>query len=163
MRPVFSLVFLCTSVVMLLAHPLHVSVTEIEFDQKEKSLEIMMRIFTDDLEEAVRKKQQRKLNLLDPARTTTDALIGDYLAAHFTVKVDNRALKLEYLGHELEADAVICYIEVKNVKKWKTIEITNDIIMEVYNDQSNLVNVTFGDEVKSLRLTTDNSTGMLTF
>jgi len=31
-------------------HPMHVSVTEIEMDEKEKRLEIMMRVFVDDLE-----------------------------------------------------------------------------------------------------------------
>ena len=35
-------------------HPIHVSVTEIEMDEKDKRLEIMMRVFTDDLELTLR-------------------------------------------------------------------------------------------------------------
>ena len=31
-------------------HPIHVSVTEIEYDEKDRALEIMMRVFVDDLE-----------------------------------------------------------------------------------------------------------------
>jgi hypothetical protein len=52
---------------------------------------------------------------------------------------------------------------VSKVKKWKTIQISNDVIMETHDDQSNLVHVTVQDNVKSLRLTREKSTDKLTF
>jgi hypothetical protein len=40
--------FIQALALMFYVHPIHVSVTEIEFDEKAKSLEIMMRVFIDD-------------------------------------------------------------------------------------------------------------------
>ena len=66
-------------------HPVHVSVTEISFDGKEKELEIVSRIFWDDLEKSIREaKKLPELNLMEPGTTlTTDQLGWDYLQRRF--------------------------------------------------------------------------------
>ncbi|MEO1098652.1 MAG: DUF6702 family protein, partial [Bacteroidota bacterium] len=46
----FSMVLALLSIL----HPLHVSVCEIEYDSNKKSLEIIQRIFLDDLESEIR-------------------------------------------------------------------------------------------------------------
>jgi hypothetical protein len=63
----------------------------------------------------------------------------------------------------VEDDALLCFIQVRAVKKWKTIEVLNSIITETYDDQSNLVHVTVGEKVRSLRLMKNNPSGKLVF
>lgn len=146
-------------------HPIHVSVTEVEFDEKEQALEIMMRVFIDDLELSLRNSLgQPELDILNPGKgRTTDRLISDYLKEHFKVSLDEKLQQTNYLGHEREAEAFILYVEVKDVNRWKTITIFNDIIMATHNDQSNLVHVYVKDNVKSLRLTRNTPSDKLTF
>ena len=146
-------------------HPIHISVTEIEYDQREQALEIMMRVFIDDLEVSIQKDfNQPDLDILEPVNgLTLDQMAERYLARHFSVSLDNKIQKIRYLGHELESDALIFYIEVSQVKKWNAIQIRNSIITETYDDQSNLVHVTVGDKVKSVRLTKETPSGKLTF
>ncbi|MBT1704362.1 DUF6702 family protein [Chryseosolibacter indicus] len=146
-------------------HPLHVSVTEIEFDEKDKALEIMMRVFIDDLETTLRNSlQDPDLDILEPKNgKTVDQMMQEYLKTRFKISLDNKVQTAKYLGHEREGDAFIFYIEVSNVKKWKTINIHNNIITEVYDDQSNLVHVTVNGKVKSLRLTRNTPADNLTF
>ncbi len=146
-------------------HPIHVSVTEITYDEKEKELEIISRIFIDDLEASIRQaRKQPELNLLEPGTTlTTDQLVRDYVLQQFKVSLDGRAQSITYLGHEIENEALLCYIQVKNVKKWKAIEVVNTVITELHDDQSNLVHVTVRGNVKSLRLMRNNPSGKLTF
>ena len=146
-------------------HPIHVTVTEIEYDEKSKALEIMMRVFIDDFETTLRQKlNQPELDILAPKNgQTTDQLIEKYLKDHFHITVDNKIQKTQYLGHEQDSDAFVFYIEVTNVKKWKTIRVFNDILTDMYDDQSNLVHVTVRDEVKSLRLTRNTPADNLTF
>ena len=160
MKILLSFVFACIAV-----HPVHVSVTEIAFDEKEKELEIISRIFSDDLESAIRVfKKQPELNLLEPvASVTTDQLISEYIQTRFKVSLSGKPQKIKYLGHEVEGDAILCYIQVVNVKKLETIEVYNSVLTELYDDQSNLVHVTLGETVKSLRLMRDNLSGKLTF
>ena len=149
---------------IIVFHPLHVSVTEIEMDEKDKRLEIMIRIFTDDLELSLRQKlNQPELDLLGQSETARDEMVSGYLKDHFKITLDGKAQRTNYLGHEQEDLALIFYIEVPNVKKWKTIQIQNDIIMETHADQSNLVHVTFREKVRSLRLTKNNPVDKLTF
>jgi hypothetical protein len=150
---------------VLCLHPLHVSVTEIAFDEKDKSLEIMMRVFADDLETTLRKTYNKpELDILSPKSSQiTDQLAGQYLQKHLLLSLDKKQQDVRYLGHELEGDAFTFYLEVTDVKKWKTIRISNDMLTETFDDQSNLVHVTVKDEVKSLRLTRNTSVDILTF
>ena len=149
----------------MLIHPIHVSVTEITLDEKEKELEIVARIFLDDLETAIREsRKQPELKLLEPGMgITTDQLVSTYLMPRFKISLKGKPQNIKYLGHELESEAMICYIQVSNVKKLESIEVFNSVITELYEDQSNLVHVTLNGNVKSLRLMRDNPSGKLTF
>jgi hypothetical protein len=146
-------------------HPIHLSITEIEHNEKSKALQMTMRIFIDDLELSIRKKMNdEELDLLEPGKgRTTDNLVKEYLAEHVRLKVDRKAVKINYLGHEIEGPAMICYIEIENIKKFTTIEVTNSVILETHDDQSNLVNVNYHDKVKSVRLTNDQPTASVSF
>lgn len=161
----FSILSFVNSVVFaLMLHPLHVSVTEIEYDEKDKALEIMMRVFIDDLELTMRNRLNKpELDITEPKDVTLDQIMTPYLEEHLKIALDKKAQKIKYLGHEKEGEAFIFFIEVSNVKKWKAIQVMNNIIMETHEDQSNLVHVTVRGKVKSLRLTKSNPTDVLTF
>jgi hypothetical protein len=150
---------------LLFLHPIHLSVSEINYSEKDKALQITSRIFLDDLELSIQKQLNKpNLDLLEPGKDlTTEKLISDYVLQHFSVKLDGKIQKLNFLGFEREDPAIICYIEIENIKKFKTIEIKNDVIMETHNDQSNLVHVTYKGPVKSLRLVREKAADILTF
>jgi hypothetical protein len=156
--------FFCVRLLVSFVHPIHVSVAEIEMDEKDKRLEIMMRVFTDDLELSLRKAtNQPELDVLSLSEKARDEIVSSYLKNHFKISLDGKAQKITYLGHEQEDPALIFYIEVPNVKKWKTIQIQDDIITEIHADQSNLVHVTVREKIRSLRLTKNNPVDKLTF
>lgn len=150
---------------LLYLHPIHVSITEIDHDEKTRALRVMVRIFIDDLELSIRNGiNEPEMDLLDPGEgRTTDQLVKTYVNERLRITADGRPVKLTYLGHEIEGPAMICYIEGENVKKFNTIEVTNTVILETHDDQSNLVNVNYKEKVKSLRLTNVKSTGLVTF
>ncbi len=144
-------------------HPMHVSVTEIQYNEKNKSFEIISRIFIDDLELSIRNKtKDESLDLLKPAGgQTTDQLVSAYLREKFNIRLDGKLVKVNYIAHEIEDAAMICYLEIEGVKKVKTVEVTNSVIQETHSDQSNLVHVTYLGPIKSLRLVRDKPTGLL--
>jgi hypothetical protein len=150
---------------LLFLHPIHLSVSEINYSEKDKALQITSRIFLDDLELSIQKQLNKpSLDLLEPGKDfTTEKLISDYVLQHLSVKLDGKIQKLNFLGFEREDPAIICYIEIENIKKFKTIEIKNDVIMETHNDQSNLVHVTYKGPVKSLRLVREKPADNLIF
>jgi hypothetical protein len=150
---------------LLFLHPIHLSVSEINYSEKDKALQITSRIFLDDLELSIQNELNEKdLDLLEPGKgRITEQLITEYVTKRLSIKLDGKIQKLNFLGFEREDPAVICYIEIESVKKFKTIEIKNEVIMETHNDQSNLVHVTYKGPVKSLRLIRDKSSDVLTF
>ena len=85
----------------LLFHPLHISVTEIEYNNKVKSLQIISRIFVDDLETAIRaEKNIPNLDILNPKNgLKTELMISDYLKAHLKIKLDGKEMRLNFLGY----------------------------------------------------------------
>lgn len=148
----------------LWVHPIHISVTEIEYDEREKELEIITRIFTDDLELAIRAQQNNlELELLNLPAATLDQLVKPYLLNQVTILLDGKVQKLNYLGHEQDGDAHIFFIQVQPVKKWKSITVQNQVLLETYDDQSNIVHVTVRGKTRSMRLMRNNPSGSLTF
>lgn len=146
-------------------HPIHVSVTEIEYSEKHKSLQIISRIYIDDLELSIQKQvKNESLDLLSPKNgVTTNQLVSAYLREHFKVKLDGKPAKINYLTHEIEDVAIICYLEIENVKKLKSIEVFDDVIQETHADQSNLVHITYKGPVKSYRLVREKPSDILKF
>jgi len=146
-------------------HPIHISVSEITYNEKSKSLQITTRAFTDELELGVRaQRKEPELEILEPKNgVTTKQLIQNYLGAHFKIKIDGKPAKMNFLGFEKEDISIVAYIEIENVKKLKTIEVFNDIITEIHDDQSNLVHVNYKSPVKSARLTSENTREIFTF
>ena len=146
-------------------HPIHLSVTEVNYSEKDKTFQLTSRIFIDDLELSVRvAKKENELSLLEPDRgRKTDDLVSEYLIKHIKVRIDGKPVLLNYLGSEVEDVALICYIETPVIKKFKTIEIWNDVIQETHADQSNLVHVTYKGQIKSARLMRENPSEDFTF
>ena len=150
---------------LLTFHPIHLSITEVEYNEKSRAIQMTTRIFIDDLELAIRKQtNEEELDLLEPGKgRTTNDLVRAYLAEHVKVKVDKKLAKTNYIGNEIEGPAIICYVEIENIKKFSTIEVTNKVNLEIHDDQSNLVNVNYKNKVKSIRLTNDTPTLSITF
>lgn len=146
-------------------HPIHASVSEINYSEKDKALQITSRIFIDDLELSVRSQRQEEgLDITQPKNgITTEQLVKDYVVNHFKVKLDGKAAKMNFLAVETEDVAFVCYIEIPNVKKVKTMEVFNDVITETHDDQSNLVHVTYKGPVKSARLMRDHPSEIFKF
>lgn len=130
-------------------------------DERERELEIIMRIFTDDLELSIRNaRQEPELDLLNPGkgRTTTE-LVKEYVLPRFSILLDGKRQSLRFLGIEQETDAIVCYIQMPDVKRWRTMVVTNTVITETYDDQSNLVHLTVRGKVRSHRLTRNQPAG----
>jgi len=148
----------------LLPHPFHVSICEIDHDEKTNALQITHRIFLDDLEEGLNAFYNEKLDLLNPKDSDKiNRLVEDYLSTRFTVIVNGKVKKIDYLGNEMGKDVMWCYMEITKVKKVNTIEIEDKILFEAFDNQSNIIHVDYHNQIKSLRLVINKSRDLITF
>jgi len=123
-------------------HPLHVSTTEIEFNSKERSLEISCRIFTDDFETILAKQFKTKTDLTKPSmQKTMDELIKKYMAAHLKLNVNGKNASFTYVGFEIDHEATNVYLEIDNINSLQKLGLTNSILYDLFDDQMNILHV----------------------
>lgn len=147
-----------------LFHPLHLSVCEITHNSVANSLEITQRIFADDLEDALRNRFGRKVDVYKPDDPETlSEMIGDYVQQNFRISLDGRPIQLNYLGYETEEDAIWVYLEVPKVKNFKKISVRNTVFFEMFDDQLNLMNINKEGSIRSLKLEPDQEQGSLSY
>ena len=145
-------------------HPFYVSVTEVNHNDKTKSLEISTKIFFNDLETALENQYKTQLDILKPAeKNRVDPLLSEYLQKHLQLQVNGKPVKLKYLGYEIEQDAAWCYLEVPQVSRVKQIQIQNDVLFAEHDTQTNMVHITVKGNRKSTKLDNPASKFTATF
>lgn len=134
-------------------HPLHVSVTEINHNAADKTLEISCKLFTDDFEKVLMQNYKTKVDLINPPdRPAMDKLVSDFIQKHLIIKADGKAAQFSYIGFERDNDVVYSYFQVDNITSVKKMEITNHLMHELFTDQINLVHVIVNGKRKSIKL-----------
>lgn len=129
---------------LLADHEFHASKCMVEFSAPDQALQISMHLFIDDLEEALRRQGADKLYICtDKEDPKAEQYLFKYLQQHFQVLVDEKTYDYEFIGKEVSEDlqAVWCYLEVTNLSDIKSLTITNDLLMEVFDDQKNIMNI----------------------
>ena len=145
-------------------HPIFVTVTEIEHNAIEKTLEISCKIFVDDFEKSLRKKYNTKIDLQDAKlKAEMSHLINDYLQKHLSISADGKKASLQFLGFELQEEAVICYFEAKNIAKLGKIELINNILYEENAQQMGIIHVLVNGVRKSSRLNNPDEKATFSF
>ncbi len=135
-------------------HPLYITVTEINQNAKDHTLEISCKIFTNDFETALEKSGIPKVDLSDAKnKPAADKAIPAYIQKKLLIQVDGKPVQLEYVGFEKETDATWCYFQVNNITAVKKLELTNTILYDVFEQEINIIHVTLNGERKSTRLT----------
>ena len=146
------------------AHKFYVSVTEIEHSQKSQSLQIVSRVFIDDLEDVLRERYDDKIRLgKDNETPGVQDIFEKYLDQKMKISLDNKSREINYVGREYDNDMVMFYIEIENVKGFHNIKVLNTMLMDLFDEQKNLVHVENKGNTKSLILARGKEEEILKF
>jgi hypothetical protein len=152
------------SALLSVMHPFYISVTEINHNAKEKSVEISCKVFAEDLEEILKTTYNRKVDLSNERdQALNDKNIAGYFSHNFNLVLDGKPVKPTYIGFEKEKEAVYCYFEVPNVSSVKKIEMSNSILYDFTDKQINIIHVTVKGNRKSSKLDYPNKQVAFTF
>jgi hypothetical protein len=134
-------------------HPFYVSVTNINFNENEKSLEVYTKLFTDDFEAALKNEFTKPVNLLMPAdKLVADSLVAKYLRRHLQIKVDDKPVILQFLGYEKDEEGVICYLEATGISKVNKLTVFNNLIYETHEAQASIIRSTVKGKEKNTKM-----------
>jgi hypothetical protein len=128
----------------LSTHDIHISKCQVEYSAEDKALQVTLHIYLDDLQDALRKKGADKLFLCtEKENPNADQHLVAYLKDHLKLTVNNRLADFVFIGKEPSEDllAAWCYLEIPEVTHLKNLTIENDILMDLYDDQQNIISV----------------------
>ena len=163
-----SLVFLV--VLPLLAfsigHKFYVTVTNVNYSDKDDAFQVTTRIFIDDFEEVLKERYGIDAYLAtDKESAIADEYIEKYLRTKFLVHLNGEQATYNFIGKKYDDDVVICYIEIPDVglETLKTMEFDNEILTDLFDEQKNIVHVKWNGNKRSFVMIKSNAKGMLNF
>ncbi len=134
-------------------HKYYLSLTEVTINSEKHTLDVCSKLFIDDLELELGKIVNKKIDLSIALKSKeVEQLLFNYLNKNFKINVGGKLQKLEYVGYEIENDAIWCYMEVAHFKEKGTISILNTLLYEHFPEQSNLINITWDGVSKTAKL-----------
>jgi hypothetical protein len=131
------------------AHEFHLSKSTINYNTKDQSLQITMNMFIDDLELALQPTAGDTLRICtQKEKADAESSIHKYILEHLKIEINGQLMIPEFLGKEQSDDlaAVWCYLEVKGIPIFSEMLVTNNIMIELYDDQKNMTNIQLDKE-----------------
>lgn len=118
------------------AHKFHASFTTIEHNPETGLLEISLRVFSDDLENALSRQARRRIEL---DRTPDVAeLTSAYIRERFKLRrADGTPVRVVWVGMEQRVDMTWIYVEVPAPDGFTGLEALVTVFFELFRDQKN--------------------------
>ena len=146
------------------AHVFYVSVTRVKWNVEDARLDVSVRIFTDDLEEAVMAEGGPRLRLWTAqAREDRDRHVSAYLLSRLDFRVNGQERELTWAGMEDALDATSCLVQITNVDRVASIEVENRILIDMFDTQANVMRFEVGGERKFVNLSKGTVKGTVRF
>jgi hypothetical protein len=109
------------------------------YNQKDQSWEISIRLFQDDLEQSVSAAIGKKYRMV-PGVEASEKELDTYLRKHFRFHAGKQiSTPYRWLGTEQQQDAIWVYLEIPTTSDLAGSYLENSIFLEVFEDQTNLV------------------------
>lgn len=124
------------------------SVVDVKYDMKQKTLQVSARLFTNDLEDALRKTGNKTIDLLNPkVKSEVDSVLFKYIKQRLHISINSKLQNLTYIGYEKEEESIWTYLEIKNVPLPKTLKIDTKLLYDFLPQQINIIH----SEVKGIK------------
>jgi len=156
------LTFLIIGLSSFAMHKFYVSIYQINYASEKKMIQITSRIFVDDLNKMLSEKYKTKVNLGEKEETIQDVeLMKKYILENFKIAINGKPKIIHFVNKEMEGNVLICYYNIKEISKIKTIEIQNSAMLEVNDEQQNIVHTNILGNKKSFLFSATNAKGLL--
>ena len=153
----------------LQAHPLRLSLCEIEYSSEKQLLSINLKLFLTDVNEAiVFDPYSKELAFCQPNESeNANQMLMNYVNKYFYVKANKKAINLKIkkkrLSGEDENIALWVTFEIKQPAPLNSLEIKNAVFTDLFFDQNNVVYVHVDGKSKSMMLNKKTAIHQLEF
>jgi len=119
-------------------HPIYISV--IEINSKDNNLEIVFKIFRDDLEDGIKNNLGKNVSIDTQSKVElNNKIIQEYLNTVTSIKINDDKKELFFSGFLLENERIKINSKISNNSSIDIIEIYNEILIDVFSNQKNVI------------------------
>ena len=145
-------------------HKYYLSLTQIEYNNNQKSLEVIINVFMDDIELAINKEYGVDLRLTTKQELEdVDVYFEKYLRKNLSFLVNNKLIEYNFIGKEYEGDLVYFYIESTAIENPLSLKVTNTILFTYFDQQQNVIKFKNGSKRQSKILSKATNQALLNF
>jgi len=146
------------------AHKFYVSTTKVEYVKERKSIQIISKIFVEDLEQVLQERYSSRVQL-DPKKETDldQSYLLNYISQRLKFKINEKEAQLIYIGKEYDIDILNIYFEIEDVDSLESIRIENKILIDLFPEQQNIIHFSNEKNKRNLILDKNHPTGLLNF
>ena len=142
--------------VWLLLHPVHVTLTSIEFVPEEARYNVFVRMYFDDfLTDSKTFREELTAADFSSGSASSRAALERYMAAKLVIKVNEKLLSGKLQDMNVAENEISMNLAYAGGKKPKTIDVINLIMTSLYSDMSNMVIVRVNEFEEGVKLTSD--------
>ena len=119
-------------------HPIYISV--IEINSQYNNLEIVFKIFRDDLEDGIKNNLGKNVSIDTQSKLElNNKIIQEYLNAVSSIKVNDEKKEFFFSDFLLENERIKINAKISNNFSIDRIEIYNEILIDVFSNQKNVI------------------------
>jgi hypothetical protein len=145
-------------------HPFFVSMTDVNYNAKDKNLEVSVRIFTDDFENILTTNYKTKVDLQKSSnQAEMGKLVNDYIQKHLHFQVDGKPVTLSYVGFEQQEESTWTYFEIEKIPSVKKIAVSNSLLHDYKKEQINMLHLKANGKEDSYKLDYPNTQAAFDF
>jgi len=142
--------------ISLIFHPVHVTMTSIDYVPGNDSLEVFVKMYFDDfLLDLALSGENRDADFFTASGTEVTDVMEQYVNRKLIIKVNKKLLAAKLNDLEIVDNEVRLKIEYKTTKRPDIVVVNNKIMTELYNDQSNLMIVKIDKFEEGVKLTSE--------
>lgn len=143
------------------AHRFYASFSQVDMQSAKGTIEITHRIFTHDIEDLLQRYKEGPSELTDDV---IEAFLKDYIIQAFALYApDGEMIPLNWIAIEVTLDNIFVYQEAALQEGQDTLIIADRILMDLFDNQSNTVNVKLDGKVKSHTFQIDSKLYQISF
>ncbi|SNR37321.1 DUF6702 family protein [Lutibacter flavus] len=123
-------------------HKYYISLCEIEYVESQQAVQITLGMFIDDIEYTLNQDNNTELKIATKNEVSTiDEYFENYLNTHFKISINNKIQGYTYIGKEYDDDIVRFYLEITDIRKLNSIEVTNTSLIKYFDQQQNIIKI----------------------
>ncbi|WDT68763.1 DUF6702 family protein [Cloacibacterium sp. TD35] len=117
------------------------SMTKVDYVEGSKTLKFTTKLNSGHIAEVLK---------INPNTTAFEAEVKRYVNDHFDVYVNGQNKVLTFTGSQVNGESVWVYFEANGVSDISSLKIKNNILLEAYPKQLNLVNIAYKGSQKNM-------------